>query len=121
MSILIQRLIRLRHMISVLFVCSHIYNFIRNHRIIRITLIHLAVRCLYESVFVNSRIGSKGVDQTNVRTFRRLDRTHSSVVGIVYVTHLKSGTVSGKTTRSQGGKTSLMGQLRQWIVLIHKL
>ena len=34
------------------------------------------------------------VDQTDVRSLRRLDRTHSSIVGIMYISNLESGTVS---------------------------
>ena len=84
-------------------------------------MIDLAVRSLNESVLVDSGIACQGVDQTDVRTFRRLDRTHSSIVGIVYVTHLESGTVSGQTSRSQGRQTSLVRQLTQRVVLIHEL
>ena len=42
-------------------------------------------------------------------------------MGIVHVTHLKSGTISGKTARAKSGKTPLVGQLAQRIILIHKL
>ena len=42
-------------------------------------------------------------------------------MGIVNVTYLESGTVSGQTTGSQRGQTSLMGQLAQRVILIHEL
>ena len=60
-------------------------------------------------------------DQTDVRTFRGLDRAHSSVVGVVNVTNLESGTVSGKTARAKCGKTSLVSKLSKRVVLIHEL
>ena len=67
-----------------------------------------------------AKVGQVG-DQTDVRTFRGLDRAHSAVVGVVYVTNLESGAVTGQTARAQGGQTTLMGQLCQRVVLIHEL
>ena len=66
-------------------------------------------------------IRCQGVDQTDVRSLRSLDRAHTAIVGVVYISNLESGTVSGQTARSQGGETSLMGQLGQRVVLIHEL
>ena len=37
------------------------------------------------------------------------------------VTNLKAGALTGQTTRSKGGETALMRDLRQWIGLIHEL
>ena len=121
MSLCIQSLIRLCHMIIIFFIRSHIYDFIRNDRILRICLVDLSVRSLDKSVLVDSRIACQRVDQTDVRSLRRLDRTHSSVMGIVNVTDLKSCTVTGKSSRSQCGETSLMCQFSKRVVLIHKL
>ena len=56
-----------------------------------------------------------------VRSLRSLDRAHSSVMGVVYVSNLESGTVTGQTARSKGGKTSLVRQLSKWVILIHEL
>ena len=39
----------------------------------------------------------------------------------MYVTHLESGTVTAQSSGSQSGKTSLMGQLAQRVILIHEL
>ena len=39
----------------------------------------------------------------------------------MYVTDLKSGTISGQTSRSQRRQTSLVRQLAERIILIHKL
>ena len=120
-SFLVQRRIRLSHMVIVFLIRRHVDYFVRYARILRIGLVDLAVRRLNESVLVDPCVACKGVDQTDVRTFRRLDRTHSSVVGVVYVSHLESRTVSGKTARSQCGETSLVGQLAQRVVLVHEL
>ena len=94
MSFRIQRLIGLRHMIIVFLIGSHVYDFFRNYRVGRIVMVDLAVWRLDKAILVNPCISSKGVDKTDVRAFRRLDRAHSSVMRIVYVTYLESGTVS---------------------------
>jgi len=121
MTFFIQRLIRLRYMVIVFFVRSHVNYFIRYSRILRITLVDPAIRSLYKTIFINSCIRCKRVDQTDVWSLRRLNRTHSSVMRIMYVSHLKSGTITGQTARSQCRQTSLMRQLTQRVILIHKL
>ena len=120
-SFLIQWCIRLCYMIVVLFICCHIHNIFCNDRVHRICFVDLTIWSFNESIFVDSRISCKRVDQTDVRTFRCLDRTHSSIVRIVNVTDLKSCTVSGKTTRSKCRQTSLVSQLSKRVVLIHEL
>ena len=121
MSLRVQRRISLSHMVIIFFIGGHVDHFIRNSGILGIRFIHLPVRRLHESILVNSGIAGQGVDQTDVGTFRGLDGAHSPVMGIMHVTHLKSGTVSGKTAGSQSGQTSLVGQLAQRVILIHKL
>ena len=79
-SFFVQRLIRLCYMVIILFICGHIYNLICYTRILRICFVDLTVRCLDKSVLIDSRIGCKRVDQTDVRTFRGLNRAHSSVM-----------------------------------------
>ena len=121
MSFFIQRLIRLCHMIIIFFVSSHINYFICYSRVLWICLINPTIRCFHKTIFINSRIRCKRVDQTNVWSFRSLNRTHSSVMRIMYVSNLKSGTITRQTSRSQCGKTSLMSKLTQRVILIHKL
>ncbi|GFH92745.1 hypothetical protein IMSAGC002_04017 [Lachnospiraceae bacterium] len=108
-------------MVIIFFIRSHINNFIRNARINRIGFINLTVWCLYKTILINPCIACQRVNQTDVRTFRRLNRAHSPIMGIVNITHLKSRTVPGQTAWPQCGKTSLVGQLTQRIILIHKL
>ena len=112
MALFIQRLIRLCHDIVILFVRSQINHLIGYDRILRIRLVHNAVRRLHETVFIDPRIGCQGVDQTDVRTFRGLNRAHTSVMRIVNIADLESRTVSGQTAGAQCGQTSLVGQLR---------
>ena len=94
MSLCVKCLIRLCYMVVILFICCHVNNFVGYTRIHRICLINLTVRCLNKSVLIQLCIGCKGVDQTDVRSLRSLDRAHSSVMGIVNVSNLESGSVS---------------------------
>ena len=108
-------------MVIVLLVGSHIDHLVRDARILGICLVDLAIRRLDKSILIDPRIGSKGVDQTDVGSFRRLDRTHPAIVRIVHVANLKSGTIPGETAGSQRGETSLVRQLAERIVLVHEL
>ena len=121
MSLFIQRLISLRYCIVIFFIRRQVDYVVRYYRILLICFVYFTIRRLDKAVFIDSRIGGKRVDQTDVRTLRGLDRTHSSVMGVMYVTDLETGTVSGKTARSQRGKTSLVRQLGQRVMLIHEL
>ena len=94
MSFFIQRLVRLCYMIVIFFICCHVNNFFRYDRICRIFFIDSAIWSLDESIFVDSCIGCKRVDQTDVRTFRCLDRAHTTIVRIVDISYLKSCSVS---------------------------
>ena len=93
-SVLIQRLISLCYMVIILFICSHIYNLVCDTRILRIGFINYTVWSLHEAILIDSCIRCKGVDQTNVRTFRCLNRAHSSVMRVVDISYLESGSVS---------------------------
>ena len=92
------------HMI-VFLIRRHVFDFIGNF-----SVDNLPVRGLDKSVFIHPRIGGEIGNETDIRTFRCLDRTHSTIMGMMDVTDFKSGTLSGKPTRPQCGKSSLMGQ-----------
>ena len=94
MSLFVQRLIRLCYMVIIFLIRCHVYNLIGYTRVGRICFVDLSVRCLYETVLIDSCIGCKGVDQTDVRTFRGLDRAHTTIVRIVDISYLESCSVS---------------------------
>ena len=121
MAFRIQRLRSLCHMVVILFIRRHIADFLRDPRILRITLVDHAIRSLNEAILVDARIAGQRVDQTDVRAFRCLDRAHSAVVRIVNIADLESGAVTGQTARAECGETSLMCQLAERVVLIHEL
>ena len=83
--------------------------------------LHHAVRAFQEAVLVGAGIGRQGVDQTDVRTFRSLDRAHTAVVGRVYVTDFEACTLTGQTTWAERGDAALVGDLGKRVVLVHEL
>ena len=121
MSLLVQSLAGLGHMVIVLLVRGHIDHVIGNHRIFGVSLVNFPVGSFNKTIFIDSRIACKIIDQTDIRSFGSLYGAHSAIVRIVHVPDLKSGTVSGQTAGSQRGQTSLVGQLCQRIVLVHEL
>src|SRR5690606_25089564 len=61
------------------------------------------------------------VGQTNLWTFRRVNRAHATVVGGVHVAHLKARTFTRQTTRAQSRNTTLVRDFGQRVGLVHKL
>ena len=80
-----------------------------------------AVRSLDEAVLVHPRVGGQGRNETDVRAFRRLDRAETTVVGAVHVADVESSALAGQTTRSKCRKAPLVGDLGQWVRLVHEL
>ncbi len=81
----------------------------------------LAVRRLDEAVFVHPRVGGERIDQSDIRPFRRLNRTDAAVMGRVHVTHLEAGALTRKTARPERREAPLMRDLGQRVGLIHEL
>ena len=75
-----------------LLLCSEVNNIL----ILQVghTVLYLAVRCLNEAQVINLCIYTERRNQSDVRTFRTLNRTQTTIVSIVNVTHLKSGTLT---------------------------
>ena len=81
-----------------LFLGSEIYHLV----IVEVgnSVLHLSIRSLDKSEMVNLCIYTERRDKSDVRTFRTLDRTETTIVCIVNVTHLKSGTLTRQTSRT---------------------
>ena len=92
------------------------HDLIGDHRVF-----HPAVRAFQEAVLIGARVSCQRVDQTNVRTFRGLDRTYATVVSRVYVADFEACALAGQTARAKSRYTTLVGNLGQRIVLIHEL
>ncbi len=84
-------------------------------------ILDLAVGSLDESQIIDLGIHAKRRDQTDVGAFRSLDRTQTSVVGIVHVAHLEAGTLTRQTAGTQGRHAALVGDFGQRVCLVHEL
>ena len=88
--------------------------------------IHFTIGCLTIRRFdkakaINLCINTERRNQTDIRAFRRLNRAETAIMGIVYVSHLKTCTVAAQTTRAKSRHTALMSNLSKRILLIHEL
>ncbi len=120
-SVLIQLRGSLCYMIVIFLIRCHVDNIISYSGSVRVVLVDLSVRSFDEAVLIDLRVCRQRVDQADVGAFRRLDRAHSSIVRIMYVTDFETCSVSGKTAGSQCRETSLMCNLGQRVVLVHEL
>ena len=97
-------------------ICGHVFDFVRY-----MTVNNLAVWRFDEAEWVDSSEGCQRTDKTDVWTFWGFDWAHTSEVGWVHVSNFHGSAVARKTTRAECGKTTLVRNACQWIVLIHKL
>src|SRR5699024_6537740 len=84
-------------------------------------VLHLAARSFDEAEGRHPSIRCQRTDQTIVRAFGSLHWAHTAVVRWVNVSNLNASALTGQTTRAQRRQTTLVGQTRQRVVLIHKL
>ena len=89
MAAAVNRRVRLRDQVIFLLIASQIIDLVRDA-----TIRDLAIRRFDETKFIDAREGRHRADQTDVRTFRRLDRTNSAVVRRVHVAHFESGAIA---------------------------
>ena len=116
MAVFIQVGVRLSNNVVAFFDSRQVVNFIGNH-----TVGHFTIRGLKETVFVSLCVHGQGVDQTDVRTFRRFDWTYATVVRRVYVSNFEACAFTGQTAWAECGDTTFVRNLRQRVVLVHKL
>src|SRR5678815_1584316 len=81
----------------------------------------LAIGRFDEPKLVDTREAREARDESDVRTFRSLNRTDTPVVRRMYVAHFEPGALSRETARSEGRQTTLVRDLRQRIRLVHEL
>ena len=79
---------------------------------------HLPVRRLYETILVDAGKRSQAADQTDVRSFRGLDRANAAVVRMVDVANVKTGALTAQTagTESRNGTFMLAARIAGWSV-----
>ena len=81
----------------------------------------LAVRGLQETVLVGPGVDCEGVDESDVRTLRRLDRTDPSVVGRMHVPHFEACPFPREAAGAEGRNPPLVRNLGKRVVLVHEL
>ena len=79
------------------------------------------IRCLEETEFIDFGVDGKRGDETDVGSLRGLDRTETTVVGVVDIADLETSAVTGKTTRTESRKTAFVSYLGQRVGLVHEL
>ena len=84
-------------------------------------VLDLAIGRLQEAVGVGAGIDRQRVDQTDVRTFRGLDRADAAIVGRVHVAHLEAGPLARQTAGAERRDAPLVRDLGQRVVLVHEL
>ena len=70
---------------------------------------------------VDPGVARQVADEADVRPLRSLDWAHPAVVGSVDVTDLEPGALTRQPARSERRETTLVGQPRQGVVLVHEL
>ena len=116
MAVFLDLGVRFRNFELAFLIGGKVNDFFGNHAVD-----NFAVRTLNKAVFVDAGISRQRVNQTDVRTFRRFNRTDTSVVGRMYVADFKTSTFAGQTAGPQSRQAAFVGNFRQRIILIHKL
>ena len=78
------------------------------HVVGHMSTFYLAVWGFDKAEIVDLGMHAEGGNQTDVRSFRRLNRAEATIVGIVNVTYFEAGALTGKTTRSEGRHPTLV-------------
>ena len=105
--------------------CNHIATFFNRRQVIDLVgyfaINHTAVWGFQETIFIGTRIHRQRVDQTNVWTLWCFNRTHTTIMGWVYVTHFKACTFTCQTAGAQSRYTAFVRHFWQWVGLVHEL
>ena len=89
--------------------------------ILSMTVHYLSVRSLYKPIVINSGIGTKRSNQTDIWTFRRFNRTNTTIMSWMYIAHFESCSLASQSSRPQRTQATLVSHLRKRVGLIHKL
>ena len=102
-AVFVQVGVRLGNNVVTFFDSRQVMNLVGHHAVF-----HATVRGFQETILVGLCVHRQGVDQTDVRTFRGFDWTHTTVVSRVNVSHFKASTLTGQTARAQSRNTTLV-------------
>src|SRR5207245_5790055 len=76
---------------------------------------------LDEPVWVHATVRREGANESDVRTFRRLDRADAPVVAEVHVADVEPGALTREAARPEGREAALVGELVERVRLLHEL
>src|SRR5438094_688418 len=110
MSASVHRRVRLRNEEILFPIARQIIDIVGNA-----TVVNLAIRRFDETEFVDARKGRHRTDETDVRAFRRFNRTNASVVRRMHVAHFKSSAIAAESAWSERGKTTFVRQFGERI------
>ena len=114
----VERFVRLCDDVFVFFVRRHINDFVCYDAR---RLVNLAVRRFDKSVLVDFCVRGQRRDKTDVLTFRRFDRAHTSVVRVVNVADFETCALSVQAARTECGKFTFVRKFCNRVGLVHKL
>ena len=85
---------------------NHVFGFVNGRKVLdlfrHLAIDYLAVGRFQETIFVGPGIRCQAVDQSNIGTFRRLDRTDAAVMRWMHVAHFEARSFAGQPARTQG-------------------
>src|SRR4051812_39327728 len=82
---------------------------------------NLTIRCLYETILVNTGVISQVQHQSDVSAFRRFNGTDTTIMCRVGVTDFKTGTFAAQSTWAHRTQTAFVGELGKRVDLVHEL
>ncbi len=88
---------------------------------VHLAVLHLTVGRFDEAQAVDLAVHAKRTDQTDVRSFRRLDGAEAAIVRVMHVAHLETGALAAETSWPECREAAFVGDLRQRVGLIHEL
>src|SRR5581483_4125115 len=95
---------------------------VRNGNVVEhLAVLDAAVGRLDEAVLVDASEARERRDETDVRSFRRLNRADAAVVRWMNVADLKACTLTRQTARPKGRETTLVRDFAERICLVHEL
>ena len=83
-----------------------------NHIIGEQTVLDKSVRRSEEPVLIHTRVNRKVGNKSDVRTFGGFNRTNTSVVGDVNISHIETGTLTIQAAWPEGREAPFVRQLR---------
>ena len=86
-----------------------------------LAVLDAAVGAFNEAVFVDARVAGERGDESDVGSFRRLDRADAPVMARMHVAHFEAGALAGESAGAERRESALVGDLGERVGLVHEL